>query len=269
MSLPQCHEAARQYLARGWSATAFCPPDHLGAGRSHCFVCSTPGKVPLYAWKQLQEQRLPLWHLDHLFKAHPNANVGVVLGPVSKLIGIDVDGEGGKQMLIDLSHGNLPRTLCFSTGKGWRLLYALAEGEKPPANRKLESPQGGRLEVLSRGLCTVMPPSRHPDGLLYEWRRGPDMEPAPLPGWVYEISSMGRSTRPGYEPLQEGQPIVTYRNERLFRVSCAIRRHGISPAEILEFLRIVNRRCEPPLEESELRHIARSAGRYQPTEVYT
>jgi Primase C terminal 1 (PriCT-1) len=55
------------------------------------------------------------------------------------------------------------------------------------------------------------------------------------------------------------------RNNRLFKIACAMRRFGVTAEEILGALRLVNRRCVPALDPGELRTIARSAARYAPS----
>jgi putative DNA primase/helicase len=60
-------------------------------------------------------------------------------------------------------------------------------------------------------------------------------------------------------PIPEGQ-----RNSRLFKIACALRRHGCTPQEILSAIQVVNRRCVPPLDDAELREIVASAARYRP-----
>ena len=62
--------------------------------------------------------------LRQLWADVPTANVGLALGPVSGLIALDIDGDTGELLLKQLSQGDLPDTLEFSTGKGRRLLYA-------------------------------------------------------------------------------------------------------------------------------------------------
>ena len=47
---PACLLAALNYLRRGWSALALCPPDHSVLGAEHAASCSSPGKRPLGAW---------------------------------------------------------------------------------------------------------------------------------------------------------------------------------------------------------------------------
>jgi hypothetical protein len=62
------------------------------------------------------------------------------------------------------------------------------------------------------------------------------------------------------EAIHEGE-----RNECLFKIGCAMRRHGCEFQEILHALRFINqRRCMPPLECLELEAISRSASRYAP-----
>ena len=108
-----------------------------------------------------------------------------------------------------------------------------------------------------------MPPSTHSTGRKYRWsaRRGHGyLEPAPAPRWLY--CGRGEVATEAFEvgaPIPEGQ-----RNSRLFRIACALRRHGCTPQEILSAIRAVNSRCEPPLDEAELRGIVASATRYRP-----
>ena len=48
-----CLDAALAYLARGFSVTCCCDPEHIGVGRKHGQACTSPGKAPLHAWKGL------------------------------------------------------------------------------------------------------------------------------------------------------------------------------------------------------------------------
>jgi hypothetical protein len=255
--------AALAYLRRGWSVVPVCPPDHLGVGRGHARRCSSPGKAPLVAWMTFQQRPPSEAQVEAWWAAWPNANVGLVLGPASGLVGIDIDGPGGGRILEEVSRGELPRTLAFATARGRRLLYALPEGAG--AVNRAYGGGGGEVRVLARGSVTVMPPSRHASGKRYRWlsRQGPDhVLPAPAPGWVVEASRPKAVAVPVSvgAPIHEGE-----RNTRLFRIACALRRHGCTPGEILCAVRCVNTRCQPPLEEGELRSVAWSASRYPAT----
>lgn len=120
-----CLKAALGYLGRGWAALAVCPPDHRDVPTFHGATCSKPGKRPLGPWKAWQARLPALDEVVAQWELVPAANVGIVLGPVSGLVGVDVDGEEGERILGELSGGDLPRTLTFTTGRGRRLLYAI------------------------------------------------------------------------------------------------------------------------------------------------
>lgn len=80
-----------------------------------------------------------------------------------------------------------------------------------------------------------------------------------LPSVAADPSSPGSL---GDDRIPTGQ-----RNATLTRIAGAMRRHGASEAAMIAALAIVNaERCAPPLPEADVRRIARSVGRYAPTE---
>jgi hypothetical protein len=256
-------DAALAYLDRDWSALAVCPPDHRGVPDFHRHACRQPGKRPLGRWKAWQERLPTLDELVAQWELVPAANVGIALGPVSGLVGVDLDGPAGERVLREVSGGDLPRTLEFATARGRRLLYSIPEGVAIVS--RVLGHGGG--EVLARGAQTVMPPSRHASGKKYRWlsRRGPSyLQPAPAPEWVW-YGEARSTTKAAPGPLKVGTPIPEgQRNSRLFKIGCALRRHGCTAEEILCALRCVNRRCTPQLDEGELREIVKSTARYPP-----
>jgi hypothetical protein len=255
-------KAALGYLGRDWAALAVCPPDHRDVPEFHSRNCRKPGKRPLGRWAAWQTRLPTLDELTAQWELVPTANVGIALGPVSGLVGIDVDGAEGQAILRGVSRGDLPATLTFATARGTRLLYALPK-EVVVATRTFGG-SGGEVKVLGPGTVTVMPPSRHASGKRYRWLpgRGPgDIHPTAAPEWLWrEEPTRLRSpeVEPG-GPIREGQ-----RNSRLFRIACCLRRHGCTPREILHAIRCINERCVPPLDRRELDEIVRSAARYPP-----
>src|SRR5262249_11884660 len=120
----ECLAAALDYLALGWSVLAVCPPDHVGVGSTHAKKCKNPGKAPWGEWKTYQSRLPTEEEVRRKWRDNETLNVGMALGPVSGLIGIDIDGAQGELRLQELSGGDLPWTLEFSTpGGGRRLLY--------------------------------------------------------------------------------------------------------------------------------------------------
>lgn len=261
-------KAALHYLRLGWSVVALCPRDHYGVGAEHRKVCRRPdkfGKVPVDCRWRLWQQRPPTeQELEDQFRRHPSANVGVVMGKVSNLVSVDIDGPTEKA-LEELAWLDLSDTLTFDTHRGQRLVYFLPDDMKPPANSCLKFSEG-QVELLSEGRISVMPPSLHCKGKKYTWQLNQKAlttfqpwKPLPLPSHASSVEGVSMAMDGGIV-IHEG-----LRNRTLFRAASALRRFGAAENEIRAALKNMNTRCEPPLEEEELCQIARSAAsRYSP-----
>lgn len=257
----RCLDAGEGYLARGWNPVALCPPSHCGVPSRHRASCRKPGKAPLYAWSHLHDEVQTLSRLRWEFQRHPNANLGVVLGPVSNLVGVDCDDEASFAAVEAMLGGDIPPgVFSFRTGRGVRLLFGYPEDA--PARSGLLP---GGAELLSGGRQTVVPPSRHLSGVQYAWLKyAPAVSPPrPLPRVLADAVSGGASEK--FPRVAEGEAITDGRKRRLFSLACSLRRYGATPAEVRRCLDVFNGRCSPPLEESRLDDIAASACRYAPS----
>jgi hypothetical protein len=269
-----CLEAALYYLSLGWSALAVCPPTHYGVGKFH--DCQSPGKRPLGTWKEYQDRLPTERELRDKWHEHPNANVGLALGPVSKLVRIDIEGDAGEEALQRISGGDLPDTLEFSSGReggGRGLLYRIPDGFE--TRTTFEQPKAKQeVRFQAKGAQTVLPPSRHVSERKYEWKpgHGPrDREAAMAPGWLLdELSSnrRGGSKEPTHsygagEKIAEGN-----RDSALTSFAGTMRRRGMGERAILAALLAENEeKCEPPLPDSQVEKIARSVAKYEPEPV--
>ena len=112
-----CLRSALDYLQRGWSVLATCPPDHMGVGKKHGQHCKSPGKAPWGPWKAFQDRLPTRAELQRKWRDNPTLNVGIALGPMSGLVRVDVDGPGGEALLQNLSRGDLPDTLELTSGR--------------------------------------------------------------------------------------------------------------------------------------------------------
>jgi hypothetical protein len=277
MNCDEALAAALAYAARGWSVLSLCPPNHQGVGRSHRGCCS-PGKRPFFPtaaepasgeWKEYQARRAKPDEIRAWFDRNPRINVGVALGPVSELVGIDVDDEDGDTLLAELAGGDLPPTWEYTTGKGRRLLYRLPSGVVV-VNQAFRRP-GTEIEILrfmSQGGQVVLPPSVHPNGSVYRWKEGrsPDDGPAAdVPAWLRGETKRegGTSTRPADgELITEGG-----RNSYLTALAGAMRKRGADQYVITAALAATNEtRFDPPLPDAEVSSVARSVARYAPDE---
>lgn len=267
-----CLDEALRLLGMGWPVLALCPPDHVGVGRKHGRTCKSPGKAPLVAWKAYQDELPTEEEVRRWWEWNPLANLGVALGNLVRLVGIDSDGEGGEEMVRGLARGELPTTLEFTSGGGGRRrLYLIPAGVN---FRPTHQPGGEKHEgfsILGHGSQTVLPPSRHPSGGRYSWvsGRGPgEIQPALSPHWLVEFMTSkrkaGRSSRA--TPLADGEALIEgTRNATLTSLAGSMRRRGMSERAILAALEVANKeQCEPPLEGEEVQKIAKSVARYAP-----
>jgi putative DNA primase/helicase len=225
---PVCLRAALECLALGWAPLPLCSHDHKGMPARHTRgknPCRKPGKVPLVGdW---QKKKLTEAELRSYWKDNPTANVGVALGPISGLVGLDIDGEAGKRLLEEWKQQGreLPPTITFETGGGGlRYLFALPEGADPKQKQwKSDDGAGNQVEAIrfqAKGGQTVMPPSIHVSGKPYAWlpRHAPDEVPiAECPPWLFELVAQEdepeRPTRGGgaQAPTTPGRPDVMTR----------------------------------------------------------
>jgi hypothetical protein len=159
--------------------------------------------VPFGPWKEYQERVASVEEIKEKWLALPTGNVGLALGPVSGVVRIDAEGAQAVDLLNGLSKGDLPPTLEFKSGRvdgsgrGW--LYGI------PADAALKTTYEGygahqELRFQAKGAQTVLPPSRHRDGNLYEWL--PGLGPgqvglATMPEWLVAELSVGASVRNG------------------------------------------------------------------------
>ncbi len=167
-----CLEAALLYLSRGWSVLPLCPWDHVGVGKDHARSCDEQGnrgKRPLINWDAYQIRPPTPEEVAAWWKRWPNANVGIALGSVSGLVGLDADGAEGEQLIERFGGGVLTPCAMFMTpGGGCRFLFQIPAGEMVPSRGVSVGGHKG-AELLADGKQTVAPPSRHKLGGYYRW----------------------------------------------------------------------------------------------------
>jgi hypothetical protein len=157
----------------------------------------------MHAWKKRQETIPTAAQVEKYWRDYPIGNVGCVLGQVSGLVRIDVDGAPGAEALKEWSQGDLPQTWEFTSSAACRgLLYRWPTGE--PCHTVIKSSADGEhteLRLMGNGTQTILPPSRHESGTVYTWLPGhsPDDLPlAPAPAWMQ--ARMTAEARPPERP---------------------------------------------------------------------
>ena len=148
-------------------------------------------------------------------------NIGLPLGSVSGIIGIDVDGEAALDRLKMLSAGDVPDTWTFFTpGGGKRYLYQLPKDAVAKKYIETLGEDHSELALLGDGQQTVLPPSIHPNGKQYYWFKGKhpkDLPIAPAPQWMLDLMTDKKRDIPPRYFLKADDPAKTFPSEIVFK----------------------------------------------------
>lgn len=235
--------------------------------------CGTPGKHPIgEQWDARatdDEDTIMSW-----FESPLPVNVGLLLGPRSGVIDIELDGPEAQAAWNSLDLGEI-WTPTYKAGRGPHRLFRW--DEKLPAV-SIKKPMGIEMRIGNggRAIHSVIPPSTHHTGARYEWVPGlspEDVPLAPLPDRLRELlwnNAGGESgKRPArlamHEDIKSGG-----RNETLHRF--AVREAArcgpdlddpLEQQDLMAKVRAINLvNCKPPLPDSEVVTIFRSAVDY-------
>jgi hypothetical protein len=183
------------------------------------------------------------------WRRHPDANIGIATG--NGLTVIDIDSQEAFDHAQELG---LPDTLTARSGGDGFGQHHYFRGDLP--NKLKLHP---KIDVQGLGACVVAPPSVHPDtGDPYEWMTDPDHPLALVPDWA-----VTRKTERKRATTVNGKHVEGERNNALHKLASAMRGIGMTREEIDGALLVANEmRCDPPLDEDEVRATANSASHH-------
>lgn len=256
-------DEVKRYRELGFCVHPCCPHDHM---------CKSPGKIPydpyegkhLSSWQKHQQFSLSRW--EEWLECE-DVNIGFLCGSPSGLVGVDVDSQESLRAVIDTGvFDDREHAWQYRTGRGIRFLYRTQD---PIKSAIVETPSGS-FELLGDGRQSVLPPSIHPSGVMYEWVDGHSPKDAEAPDFGARLSS-GVSSPSGTIDGEEedwnetlDSPVAKgTRNNTMTRVVGHLLSPGsISKEEALFWLKLYNREyCKPPLGIDELRSIIASIAR--------
>lgn len=264
---------AISYAERGWHLVQLWGVE--GPAICSCWKgkdCGTPGKHPVEKAWQLEatcdEERIAAW-----FEQDRPVNIGLLLGPRSGVIDVELDGDEARAAWNELDLGE-QWTPTYTSGRGPHRLYRWDESLP-----KVSVVKQNGIEIRiggGAGMQSVLPPSRHHSGSHYEWVSGlspSEVELAPLPerlrAMLTNVDGNRNITRvPAgailHKTVEEGS-----RNNELHRF--AVREAFRSPLiddpteqqDLLVKIRVINeKQLKPPLGDNEVVAIFRSACDY-------
>lgn len=232
------------------------------------FPCAPGRKAPLTEHGLLEAttdaEQITAW-----WTQHPDANVAI---RADGLVVIDIDGDGNAWLADEPDKlAELDTAPLSSTPRGGRhYFFCQPEGR---AWRSTAGRLAPRVDTRANGGYVLVAPSVV-EGKPYSWQDERELSAPPQrlpepPAWLIEmLDALAASNGvPGNgtpaNVIPEGQ-----RNEALARLGGAMRRVGMSQAEIFAALQQVNAdRCAPPLPLREVERTAASVARYAPDAV--
>lgn len=137
---------ALQYLAKGLSVIPLAPKQ----------------KGPkLAGWSVFcEKQMMPDYATGFYGNEH---NIGLCLGPASGLMAVDIDTDDAE--LLRKIEKIIPDSPVKKRGKKGYTAFYIYDGQTSCSFKKGDA----GIDILSAGRQTVLPPSVHPSGILYEW----------------------------------------------------------------------------------------------------
>ena len=259
---------AREYRERGWKILPLHHPMKDGCCSCGESGCTSVGKHPKILWRPEGQLVPEIMELDDVtlekWFGNLNNNIGIATGPESALVVLDIDGLEGETSLEKIG-------LSFSgpevkTARGRHLYFKYPDFQVKNAVKILPG-----IDVRGKGGCVVAPLSRHASGCMYSWVLGTkDLDLPELPEPLINllkpnVNKDARGNLDGDTFITEGE-----RNMTLYKYGCALRGKGHSEDDILEELAMINtERCESPLDDEEVRKIARSVAKHSSGGIFS
>lgn len=238
----------------------------VSSGRCSCGdpKCNNEGKHPMIrGWKHKASSNPEA--LAKLFKDE-HSNLGIATGAGSNLLVIDVDPKnGGLESFAQLKRDYGPIdefTLTADTGSGG--FHVFYQYDRADVGNFHGNIFGAGIDIKCNGGYVVGCPSTHISGNQYTWRNGLAL-PAELGLDLEERILNAKGKCKHDEKKWDTRPIPQgVRNNRLFQIAAHYRAKGQDYGKVYDQLLAVNaNRCTPPLSDSEIQQIAKSACRYE------
>lgn len=231
---------ANEYIDQGWSILPVKPSE----------------KRPYMTnWLQYQHTRATKEMADSWFTSLTGAGVGMVTGRISGVVVLDI--ESYCSIPIDELLRRYPTQMVSRTGTGgYHLFYLYPNGVSKIANR-VGIFEGA--DIRADGGFIVLPPTRHPNGKLYEWiKKGPL---GVFPKALLDIQSQPKAQGDGWitealRGVSEGG-----RNDACARLAGYFFHKGLNADIVEALLTEWNERNDPPLPMREIRTTIKSIER--------
>jgi len=219
-------------------------------------------KPLLMSWAEYQEKRVTVPLVEKWWDTWPDANIGIVTGPISDAYVIDADSEKGLLALDPHLNGAKP---TVKTPNGWHYYF------RDPGN-KLGNTTRFLEECDSRGYggYVVAPPSVNEEGKKYDLLESLDALEALPPAMLSLLLSSSRNSYiqgTGQNVTNLSHNVTSChilfrdgtRDEDLFHTANSLVKGGMDTENVKQVIEILARICDPPFPEKEINIKVQSA----------
>lgn len=216
-------------------------------------------KVPFVKWKALQKELPTSGEVLNWFEEYkPNSGIGIVTGPNSGIIVLDVEEEG----LETIKQFSIPNTWTVKTARGYHYYFKWSgELDEDSVKSTVAAKFGKGVDFRGRKGFLMVPPSINMHGGRYEWVEGSAFNQIPLaecPQFIIDIltakpnldnASVIATKEPWLEELLQGVG-DGLRHQSLIKLGGYYFNH-FPPEVALIHLREWNKKNNPPIDENE------------------
>jgi putative DNA primase/helicase len=249
------HAAARELTSRG---VRLFPQDR----NKHPTIKGWPDKATT------EKAQLSQWSSDF-----PTANWAAITGEKSGILVLDVDVKNDQPGIesfrrLTEKFGEIETYRVATPSGGFHLYLKYPEGQKIRNSELADFPG---IEVKATGGCVTIAGSFYASGA--EYRIDHDGEFAACPDWLIKLAKQRkpakRETTDIISPEKSARIPEGQRNTELTSLAGKLRHDGLSAQTIFITLSAENqRRCNPPLPDTEVRSISDSVSQYEVAQVF-
>lgn len=214
-------------------------------------------KKPVVVWKAYEdvrptEEEVQEWFTD-------DVNLGVLCGTASSnLLALDFDKSSDYEKWAIEYREIIPNGYVEQTPRGYHVLFRITEPVQKEALKNYQ--EKFHVETGWRGQCIVVAPSLHESGKHYEPISGQLQNIKPIQPEKLGLKLIESKT----SEKKESKILEGKRNDELFAQAVKMAKGGFSQEAIVAALQAENlQKCIPPLDQTEILSITKSAYNYR------
>lgn len=242
-------------------------PDMLQAALDYLDLGLAPlpchEKRPLVPWAVYQQKLPTVQEVTSWWTTWPDANIALVLPPGALVV--DLDGPNAGSLLVEAGIELPANAPSATTGKGSHI-YLTSAGREVQNKVALFKKEGSQVDIRAAGGYVLAPPSRHPNGKIYEWTVSLWSEkPPPAPAALIDLLAQGPGQKviiasqtpswvtDGLKGVHQGE-----RDDMATRLAGYLLGKELPQEIVLALLEPFAAACTPPLAMRDLQRVVRS-----------